>query len=73
MDASRIRVRAERKLGEILKAMAANGERGKTGRPSKNGSAARLLDLGIPKDRASSAMQLAEVPQEQFDAALAEE
>jgi hypothetical protein len=28
-----------------------------------------LADLGIPRDRASRAMQLAEVPQEQFDGA----
>jgi hypothetical protein len=67
MDASRIRVRAERRLGEILKKMAENGERKAAGRPDENGSAARLLDLGIPKDRASRAMQLAEVPQEQGD------
>ena len=71
MEASRIRVRAERKLGEILKAMAANGQR-VTQATAKSSSAMRLDDLGIPKDRASRAMQLADVPQEQFDAALAE-
>ena len=71
MQASRIRVRAERKLGAILKRMAANGERVK-GRPSPESRGATLAELGIPNDRASRAMQLAEVPQEQFDAALAE-
>ena len=74
MEASRIRVRAERRLGEILKRMAETGERARAGdiRPGVDSSAARLSDLGIPRDRASRAMQLADVPQEQFDAALAE-
>ena len=71
MEASRIRVRAERKLGEILKRMADKGER-TTRQTARSSSAVRLDDLGIPKDRASRAMQLADVPQEQFDAALAE-
>ena len=74
MEASRIRVRAERRLGEILKRMAETGERARRGdvRPGVESSATRLADLGFPTDRASRAMQLAEVPQEQFDAALAE-
>ncbi|MGH9641365.1 MAG: hypothetical protein ACRD3Q_02965 [Terriglobales bacterium] len=54
MQASRIRVRAERRLGEILKAMAANGERKKQGNEVKSRGATSLKDLGIPKDRASS-------------------
>lgn len=77
MDASRIRMRAERKLGEILKRMAANGERdrGKGGdrKSESRGATVKLSDLGIPKDRASRAMQLAEVPNEQFETALADE
>jgi len=32
-----------------------------------------LDQMGIPRDRASRAMQLGEVPQDQFDAALAED
>lgn len=66
--------RAERKLGLILKRMAETGERAAqdAGRPSEvsRGATHTLADLGIPRDRASRAMQLAEVPQEQFDAAL---
>lgn len=55
----------ERRLGEILRAMAQNGERQRRGdtRPGVESSAVRLSDLGIPRDRASRAMQLAEVPQ----------
>jgi hypothetical protein len=66
MQASRIRARAERRLGEILKAMAEKGERkGGRGGDRKSSSAARLdlESLKIPKDRASRAMQLADVPQ----------
>jgi hypothetical protein len=77
--ASRIRVRAERKLGEILKRMAETGERATReshGRGIQSSVAPRdtrtLDDLGIPRDRASRAMQLADVPEEQFEAALAE-
>jgi hypothetical protein len=66
------RVQAERKLGEILKKMAANGEREKQGGDRTKSHGATLTDLGIPKDRASRAMQLADVPQDQFEAALAE-
>ncbi len=71
-EASRIRVRAERRLGDILRAMAENGERQRRGdtRPGIESSAARLSDLGIPRDRASRAMQLAEVPDSEFEAAL---
>ncbi len=36
-------------------------------------SAVQLADLNIPRDRASRAMQLADVPQEQFDAALSQD
>lgn len=76
MQASRIRVRAERRLGEILRRMAMAGERAGKGDRVANVAPrdiSTLDNLGIPRDRASRAMQLAEVPQEQFDAALAEQ
>jgi hypothetical protein len=70
METSRIRMRAERKMGEILRAMAANGSRdsGKGGdRKSQSRDATvKLKDLAIPKDRASRAMQLAKVPEKEF-------
>lgn len=77
LAASRIRVRAERKLGEKLQRMRETGERS-DGRNAPNVLASRgatpttLSDLGIPRDRASRAMQLADVPQGEFDAALDE-
>jgi hypothetical protein len=79
MGASRIRVRAERRLGEILKRMAETGERAsRGGDPESNvarrdiGDTPTLADMGIPRDRASRAMHLAEVPEQEFEAALAE-
>jgi hypothetical protein len=77
MECSRMRVQAERQLGVVLKRMSANGERAKPGEPKSQQmsrgatSETTLADLGIPRDRASRAMQLADVPQEQFDAAVA--
>ena len=72
MQASRIRVRAERRLGEILHRMRETGER--RGEHNENASrgATRLADLGIPRDRAARALTLAEVPEAEFEAALAE-
>jgi hypothetical protein len=64
--------RAERQLGVILKRMAANGERAKPGNANQMSRGATSLDnLGIPRDRASRAMQLADVPADEFEAALA--
>ena len=52
--------------------MARNGERSsERGSPESRRATPQLADLGIPRDRASRAMQLADVPQDQFDAALA--
>jgi hypothetical protein len=76
MHLSRIRLRAERRLGQLLKITAENGERrlAEQGRPSEasRGGTPTLTDFGVPRDRASRAMQLANIPEEQFEAALAE-
>lgn len=67
--ACQIRLRAERKAGEMLAAM----EKAKGGRPSENRSSSTtsLSDLGISKDQSSRWQQLANVPEDQFEAALA--
>ena len=76
IHASHIRLRAERKLGEILRKTADNGQRlgGRGGDRRSNNAAQldRLSDFQIPADRASRAMQLAAVPELEFEAALAE-
>ncbi len=72
--ASRIRVRAERRMGELLRRMAETGERAPRGdaETSMSRGATSLADMGIPRDRASRAMQLADVPEQEFEAALAQ-
>ncbi len=76
MGASRIRTRAERRMGELLREMRENGQRvaRQTARSSRTAQldTPTLADLGIPRDRASRAMQLASVPEEEFEDALAE-
>ena len=61
-----LRLRGERKLGKLLRRMADTGER-VTGRPEKVSQGATLSYLGSPRHRTSRAMQLAEVPEEQFE------
>ena len=56
----------------ILRRIAETGERAKQGGDRSKSHGATLQDLGIPNDRASRAMQLAEVPQDQFDAERAD-
>ncbi len=88
--ACEIRIRAERKAGELLKETRLAGKAQKQGRPNKKGRKSRplietsrempdpdinpvtLKDLGITKDQSSQWQQLADVPQEDFEAALAE-
>jgi hypothetical protein len=75
-----IRIRAERRAGELLREMKARGERQKRGdNPlGVNSRETRLLnptptlsDLGITRDQSSKWQQLAAVPAEEFERAVA--
>lgn len=70
-QACEIRLRAERKAGQLLREM----EKAKGGNPSltPRGSAKTLGDLGITYDQSSNWQKLADVPDEQFETALAGE
>lgn len=75
MRAIEIRMRAERRSGELLKEMKDNGERkgrgGTEAQMSRSTTIApKLSDLGITRDQSSQWQRLAEVPQEQFEAAF---
>ena len=86
IDASEIRIRAERRLGEMLAAQKADGGLNKGVRLAGNeagrgqGSPAvvaddhrpKLADAGISKDLSSRAQKLAAVPEDEFEAALVE-
>ncbi|MGD0957416.1 MAG: hypothetical protein ABR953_11400 [Candidatus Acidiferrales bacterium] len=69
-----IRLRAERRTGELLKEAAANGQRdsGKGGNRKSRSSAttvkpATLKDFGITKDQSSKWQQMAAIPAKEFE------
>ena len=64
--ACEIRLRAERKAGVLLKTM----QRAR-GRPSKEFREGTLSDLGISRKQSAKWQQLADVPESEFEAALA--
>lgn len=73
-DAAEIKLRAERKAGELLKGM----EKHPAGRPPENRSQAatdlppRLVELGITKDESSRWQRVAKVPEEKFEQHITE-
>lgn len=81
VKAMRIRVRAERRMGELIEREQEAGRLATRGGNGSNQHAANvdsndistLSDLGIPRDRSARAQELARVPEEQFEAALATE
>ena len=72
IDLCRIRLRAERKAGELLKQMGEAGERDPGGRGRiESRPATQLRDLGVSRDQSSDWQQLAAIPEAEFEAALA--
>jgi hypothetical protein len=69
-DACEIRLRAERRAGQLLKEM----EKAKGGRPAKTASTAEgvstLADRGVSEGQSHRWQKLADVPEDQFEAAL---
>ena len=81
VDAAEIRIRAERRLGEMLAATKADGglnpaatlKRGPVVVADDHGKKqTTLADAGISKDLSSRAQKLAAVPEAEFESALAE-
>ena len=77
--AAEIRIRAERKLGEMLKAQRESGGMAKpTGsnqyqdRSHDETDPPRLVDMGITKSMSSRAQAIAAVPEEDFERAIAD-
>jgi hypothetical protein len=70
LGAMRVRLRAERRLGELIQAEQEAGRLAGRGQPKENSSATRLSDLGIPHDRSARAQKLASIPEDQFEAGL---
>ena len=69
IDASEIRIRAERQMGIMLRD---TDIRAKPGDYRKESSPPTLSDLGITKDLSSRAQQMASIPDDEFEATLAE-
>lgn len=75
--AAEIRVRAERKCGELLAEMPKNkgaayeGNPGKSDARSPDITTQTLEEMGISKRQSSEWQKLAAVPEEQFEAAMA--
>lgn len=69
--ATEIKVRAERKAGEMLTQTRINGERaGSGGSLRKESPAATLSDIGVSKDQSARWQALAAMPAEHFEGAV---
>jgi hypothetical protein len=69
-QAAEIRIRAERKTGQLLKETKKTGERNSVGQPKKVSSddrtipSKKLADLGISNNQSSQWQKLADIPEE---------
>lgn len=76
-NAAEFKLRTERRLGDLLKQMAENGERETRGgdrksKQSPDASTLMLNDIGVSKNQSSRWQTMAEVPEEQFEKFVAE-
>jgi hypothetical protein len=69
--ATEIKVRAERRCGEMLRDTAASGERAPRGKPAKTSNDTTLSDMGLTRDESSRYQKLAAMPDEHFETAVA--
>ncbi|CAN2532555.1 hypothetical+protein [Methylocapsa aurea] len=72
-QATEIKLRAERRGGELLRDMAESGERVADGRPKRSGdtTVSTLKDIGVTKDQSSRWQKLADMRPEDFEAKCA--
>jgi hypothetical protein len=71
VDAGEIRIRAERRLGEMITHSKAQ-KIISPGQPPANGSRARLSDAGIDRKLSMKAQRFAEIPNDRFEEGLAQ-
>lgn len=72
-QATEVRIRAERRAGELLRDMKDSGERASQGEKKSNlvrDEVSTLKDLGISYDQSSKWQQLAAIPDHQFESAF---
>ena len=68
-QAIEIRIRAERKVGQMLRDMDKNAG---AAQPTRSSDTTTLEDMGISKDQSSKWQRLAAVPDDEFEQALAD-
>lgn len=68
--ATEIKVRAERRCGEMLRDSAANGERAGRGRIAEGDKPSTLKDLGLTEAQSHRFQKLAAMPAEHFETAV---
>jgi hypothetical protein len=68
--AAEIRLRAERKAGQLLTKMKESGERADKGQPKVTSTETTLNDLGITRDQSSQWQRLGAISQRDFNEAL---
>lgn len=69
--ATEIKVRAERRMGEMLIEAGKTGHRATKGKPVEMSQAATLSELGVTRSDSSRWQKLAEIPKEHFETAVA--
>lgn len=69
--ATEIKVRAERRCGELLARTAETGERAARGKPAETSHASTLSEMGLTRDESSRYQQLAAMPADHFETAVA--
>lgn len=69
--ATEIKVRAERRAGELLADMGRSGDRNTGGKPSQHERVSTLADLGVSESQSSRWQRLAAVPEDRFEQAVA--
>ena len=67
--ATEIKVRAERRCGELLTRSAETGERAARGKPAEMSNAATLSDMGLTRDESSRYQSLASMSADHFETA----
>lgn len=69
--ATEIKVRAERRCGELLARTAETGERAARGKPAETSHASTLSEMGLTRDESSRYQLLAAMPADHFETAVA--
>jgi N6-adenosine-specific RNA methylase IME4 len=66
-ESTEIKMRATRRIGELMEEMKKAGQRAKVGRPKKGAASPKLKEQNIDKDLAKIARKLAVIPAKEFE------